>query len=190
MITVNVKLSKALGRDVTLPIASKVRKVSRTKFGKFVANHIRDRIQTKGAGAGGKRLKGYSSNPVKVSRGLLKKRVPSDGLPKFYDGGYAEYREDVGLQIDHFDFTNTGASFRGFQEDVGDAQGSTPILIGFKNAKSHKAAMSAVARGRSSMFDLSNKELDAACAVYLNSVVAQLWDDVFEGAPNKQKEKA
>jgi hypothetical protein len=180
MLDVTVTLSSALRRNTSVAGAAQARKVGRTAMGKFVAGHIRDRVQRKGLGAGNSSLAGYSTNPVNVSRGLLPKKKPADGLPKFYKGGYVEYRKDVGLQVSHFAFTNTGNSFRGFMADVGDAAVSTPVKIGFIDPKSHQAAVAAVERGRPDMFGLDANELDSAMQVYLDSVVDSVWKDFFD----------
>lgn len=162
--------------------AGKTRHKAKRRAGKWTAAYLKNRIQKKGKGAGGSDLKGYSTRPVRVSRGLLKKRVPPGGFPKYYKGGYAAYREDVGLQIDHFAFTNTGTSFNRFGSEVADQAPNTPIVVGFASEKSHLAAMVAVEKGRSDMFDLSDRELDRVMGIYLDSVVASAWKGIFEGA--------
>lgn len=168
--------------------AGKSRLRAKKRAGKWTAAYIKRRIQNKGLGAGGSPLKGYSTRPLTVSRGILKKRIPPGGFPKYYKGGYAAYREEVGLQTDHFAFTNTGASFNRFVSDVADPAAGTPIIVGFTNSKSHQAAMIAVENDRPDMFGLDKRELDKVRDVYLDSVVASVWKGIFQPEASNQSE--
>jgi hypothetical protein len=170
-----VTLSAELERGTVQP-ASDTKRLAKSITGKWLGEHIRKRIQQRGQGAGGQKLAGYSTRPVKVNHGLLRKKEPSGGLPKRYKGGYKEYREDVGLQTDNFAFTNTGYSMSNFGHLN---PGGDSIDIGFTDANSDQAAQDAVDRGREQMFDVDDKELDRVTEIYLNSVVAGLWTNFF-----------
>lgn len=177
--SVSLELSPALSRRQREKTGDEARVQARATVAKWLGNYIRNRIQKRGMGAEG-RLKGYSTRPVKVSQGLLTKRVPAGGFPKHYSGGYKEYREDVGLQTSHFAFTNTGYSMSTFAGETRAGDPSSPIFVGFTDGRSVKAADAAIERDREHMFAVNDKELDKLAALYLKSVTSTLWDPFFE----------
>lgn len=176
---VDVELSTRLGRRRHVEPTDFVRVKARSTLGQWLGRMLRDRIRNKGMGAEGA-LEGYSTKPTRVTNGYLNKRQPPEGLPKVYPGGYKQYREEVGLQTRRFDFTNTSYSLDNFSGDVSGSDPSSSIEVGFHDMRSVMAADSAVARGRSDMFALSDKELDTAAGIYLKYVTEALWAGFFE----------
>lgn len=89
------------------------------------AEIVRTRVTTQGAGADSAPVRGYSKQPIQVSQqnGLKPKRRPRgaevtrklnnrNNWVGFYRGGYAEYREKIGLRTDGFFFSNFGTAWR------------------------------------------------------------------------------
>lgn len=183
----NVELSPKLGRRSRVATDIQVRLGAREAVAKWLGSYIRKRVQQRGMGSAGA-LKGYSTRPLRVDTGILNKRVPPGGFPKRYQGGYAEYRADVGLQNSHFALTNTGYSFNNFGASIESGNPSSDISVGFSDARSVQAADEAIKNGREHMFDLNEKEVDRAAAIYLKYVTKALWDSFFEPGPDSVTE--
>lgn len=178
MFTGTVIVSGGLTSGFT-PDLRHARRLARNALGKWTVSHLQSRVGTKGRGAFGK-LAPYSTTPVKVrEEDGLKKKQPPGGLPRFYKGGYREYRKKVGLTVNKFVFSNTGHSLRSMTHDI-EGDGSTgAVLVFMSDAASMQAAEKAVDRGREDMFDANDRELETMTGEYLTALTSELWDDFF-----------
>jgi len=156
---------------------SDLRRAIRTKLAPMIRDLIRNRVRLQGMGADAK-LAGYHEGPLVVDENRKKKKSPSGGLPKFYKGGYKQYRKDVGLEEDKFVLENTGALWRDWRH-FPIAASTEPLLFGFGaaiNDEVAEAAMKGSEKGpRDDMFDLNQAELDSLGGEALELVLDKIW---------------
>lgn len=157
------------------------------------AEIVRTRVSTYGVGADSISVKGYSRMPIQVSQysGLKPKRRPrgAESTRKldnrnnwvgFYRGGYAEYREKIGLRTDGFFFSNFGTAWRHWG-DVGPriflrsrAGFIFRANIGFRRAEDQIASARA-AETRSYLFQIGPME----AAILFKSVFLPTFNNAF-----------
>lgn len=149
----------------------------RGKYRQTVASYIRDairiRVSQRGSGADGA-LKGYSSRPLVVEKGILKsKRKPARGWNSFHPGGYKQYRQELGLTSELFVFSNKGAAWRDWRFFPLVLRG--PIAFGFASAANDEAAVAAVLNGRPDMFEPGDVEMDQAADLLLQELLDKIY---------------
>lgn len=164
------------------------------------AEVVRTRVTTYGAGADSTPVKGYSRNKSSVSQysGLKPKRRPRGAQSTlklnnrnnwvgFYPGGYAEYREKIGLRTDGFFFSNFGTAWRHWG-DVGPrvfmrsrAGFIFRTNIGFRRAEDQIASARA-AESRPHLFQLGPVE----ALILLQGVYVPAFTDAFRRHFNVQ----
>src|SRR3990172_1939540 len=106
----SVSFTTNWGRPV--PPAAEVRAAYRPAIAKGMMDSIRIRVSERGMGGEGI-LAGYSTRPLVVTTGTIKpKKTPVRGWNAFHEGGYKQYRKELGLQSDLFVFSNKGAAWR------------------------------------------------------------------------------
>ncbi len=142
----------------------------RHMLGNWLRNFLYRRVFLRGRGSSNHVLKGYSKRPLSMR--MVKKPgakdfiTPKGGTPThggsmmFFQGGYAEYVDEIGQDASMFNFTNTGkaaADFRYFR--TGSL--SSPVEIGFKDSRNVAAAEAASAT-RPTMWRLSPNEMNKA----------------------------
>lgn len=121
---------------------------------------VRDAISGQGKAYGGRSLRGYSTNPITfrgaaTGKSSLGKRVKKTKKTVF-QGGYAEYRRDVGLPTGGFFLRNTGDLWK----DWDSKTLNNKVLFGFSDKKNYDAAVFAILDGRDGMFRIQKRQLN------------------------------
>lgn len=143
--------------------------------------YVRHRVRDENLQMGRAPIKGYSTQPLDIPyAGEVKAhRRPRGGKPigswgQFFPGGYAEYREKVGLSS-AFSFYNTGDAWRDWKAlSYGDDTSAGEI--GFTKEENAMAA-SASEQERPNLFFIDNNELSM-----VDTRVIELLNQTFFGA--------
>jgi hypothetical protein len=155
------------------------------------ADKVRVRVQTLGVGADSVAVKAYSPRPTKVEQfsGLKPKMRPrgADETEKLnnrnnwigtFSGGYAEYRQKIGLPTGGFYFSNFGTAWRHFgnvdaPQTVKRGGGFVwSVPIGFRRLQDQVAATAAQDKRRQ-LFRLGPLE----AAELLNDIFMPIFND-------------
>ncbi len=155
-----------------LPVRANPKMRIRRDIAELIKMHIRVRVGREGRGADGT-LKGYSTNPLVLTKGEKSRRTPRRGWGSFHKGGYKQYREELGMEAEKFVFDNKGAAWRDWMQATQEPTG--PLTFGFANAKNLMAADAAVDNEREDMFDLNSAELDLFAELYLERALDVAW---------------
>lgn len=158
--------------NISLPGKTNAKMRIRRDIAELIKLHIRVRVGREGRGASGT-LKGYSTNPLVVTKGEKSRRTPKRGWGSFHKRGYKQYREELGLESEKFVFDNKGAAWRDWMQAQQDPTG--PLTFGFANGKNLMAAEAAVDNDREDMFDLNEEELDLFAELYLERALDVAW---------------
>lgn len=125
--------------------------------------YVRHRVRDENLQKGRAPILGYSTNPIVIPYVGNPKahRRPRGGVAmgkrgQFFEGGYAEYREKVGLGS-AFQFYNTGDAWRDWKA-LSYGSNSTPGEIGFTKQVNAMAA-SAAEEKRPELFFVDEREL-------------------------------
>lgn len=124
----------------------------RRAIGKWLADYIRDRVQTQGKGAFGE-IEGYSRNacviPWPPAAGEKPYLQPKGGTPlklkgrsgqyMLFKGGYEEYKRKTGQVANRFTLTNTGALWRDWRYFESNSL-TGPVECGFTDPKNTAVA--------------------------------------------------
>ena len=172
----NAKIEIALPLDFT--VGKRLQKKLRISVAQAIANRVRHRVQRSGMGARGK-LKGYSTNPLLMSMSnqgrlkpivrpkgrMVKRSTASKPVSKgkkfaFFEHGYRQYREEVGLDASVFHLSNKGELWRDWKAGVDGDTGRAKI--GFSRQVNMTAADKAQDDGRPDMFEPSAREMQSA----------------------------
>ena len=157
---------------LSFPTQNRPKMRVRRDIAELIKMHIRLRVGRDGRGASG-RLKGYSTNPLVMTRGDKPRLTPKRGWHSFHGRGYKQYREELGLESDKFVFDNKGAAWRDWMGATQDDAG--PLAFGFANSKNLMAADAATENDREDMFDLNAEELEIFAEAYLEHTLDLTW---------------
>lgn len=153
-------------RRLDVPTDAQIRTL-KTKLRKsmmdWIVEYVRHRVRDQGLQRGRVPILGYSTNPLVIPwKGTLKPiRAPRGGKPlgkrgMFFQGGYAEYRQKLGLS-QAFSFYNTGDAWRDWKVLVYGGEG-TAGEIGWTKPQNAIAA-SASEEERPDLFFVDEHEL-------------------------------
>lgn len=147
----------------------------KAKYRKVLAKHIRDgireRVSKRGLGAHGP-LKGYSQKPLKMFKGTKPRKTPARGWGSYHEGGYKQYRDELGMPSDIFVFSNIGTAWKDWRASD---NGSGPIAFGFANGLNNMAADAAQDNGRPDMFEPDDNMMDEAAQALLDSILDSVY---------------
>ena len=130
----------------------------------WIVQYVRHRVKDESLQMGRAPIKGYSTNPLTIPYVSKFKpyRRPKGGKPmgvegQFFQGGYAEYRHQLGLSS-AFTFYNKGDAWRDWKA-LSYGGDSTPGEIGFTK-ETNAFAASRAEEDRPLLFSIDEHELD------------------------------